>query len=409
MINVMLPAVVAVLLLLSLLNTALAIPNGYVLNVKHTCGSNLKAESVVTITTDLTVEVIVECKDRSMVVPSWDRVIYLIKAHYKGDVHKQCLFKSRRRSGIWLLLVNIKWSEPRETLKTKKEQYLITCILDPHAMNQTTQHQTKDGLLGPLEIQQRMGVPSTSSYILQVTNVNGRPIMSHVAIGRKIQLLTTMKAANNELGFRAVSCDANGGRTSYSVLRGGCGDGIVFPRTEGFVTKGLEVRSPFFGAFKLRNEPYVTFKCNFTSCKKNCDGDSCRYERRRRDTRRHEENPVEIGLSSDRLNIFEPEARESGLDMAQRVQELVDMGLAVVPESCKMTSQGMVCRAADDYSNLNIEDRDVSYGVLAVGLLLLQACVTLGLVGGLVVASRRDRPIEKSGSRASSILACKGK
>lgn len=110
------------------------------------------------------------------------------------------------------------------------------------------------------------------------------------------------------------------------------------------------------------------------------------------------ENPVEIGLSSDRLNIFEPEARESGLDMAQRVQELVDMGIAVVPESCKMTSQGMVCRAADDYSNLNIEDRDISYGVLAVGLLLLQACVTLGLVGGLVVASRRDRRIEKSGS-----------
>ncbi|XP_046551254.1 vitelline envelope sperm lysin receptor-like [Haliotis rubra] len=399
MIRLMFPAVVAVLQLLLLLNMTLAIPPGYVLEVKHTCGATLKEESQVTIVTDLKVLISVECKDETMAIQSSDSVNYNFKVAYEGDPTKKCVFKSRKHAGIRMVLLSIKWSEPREKVQTKKEQYLITCTLDPTAVNQTAKHETKEGLLGPTELQQQMGAPSTSQYFLQVADIYGRRIKSHVAIGRKIQLLARMKAANKEKGFRAVSCNAQGGEMSYSVLRGGCGDGIVFPRNQGFITKGFRVRSPYFGAFKLTNEPFISFKCNFTSCKNKCDGDSCKFERRRRDTRAHEETPSEIRLSSDHLNIYGPEAGESRRDMAQRMQELAHMGIDVVPESCNMSSQGMVCRAVqDDSSILNVEDRDGFYGVLAVGLLLVQACVTLGLVGGLVLASRRDRRIEKSSS-----------
>ncbi|XP_067662151.1 vitelline envelope sperm lysin receptor-like isoform X2 [Haliotis asinina] len=399
MIGVMFPAVVTVLQLLLLLNMTLAIPPGYVLEVKHTCGATLKEDSQVTILTDLNVGVSVECKGEIIAIKSSDNVNYNFKVAYEGDPKKKCVFKTRKHAGIRMVLLNIKWSEPREMVKTKQEQYLITCTLDPHAVNQTVKHETKEGLLGPTELQQQMGPPSTSTYFLKVSDIYGRPIKTHVAIGRKVQLWARMKAANKEKGVRAVSCNAVAGKMSYPILRGGCGDGIVFPRNQGFITRGVIIRSPFFGAFKLRNEPFISFTCNFTSCKNKCDGDSCKFERRRRDTRLHEENPSEISLSSDHLNIYGLEDGGSRRDMARRMQELADMGIDVVPESCKMSSRGMVCRAVqDDSSILNIEDRDGFYGLLAVGLLLVQACVTLGLVGGLVLASRRDRRIEKSSS-----------
>nr|UNY67740.1 VEZP13 [Haliotis tuberculata] len=398
MIRVMFPAVVAVLLLL--LNTALAIPPGYNLWVKHTCGATLKEDTLVHIVTDLSIEITVDCKDNSLDVQSSDKVEFNFKVAYEGGPGKKCVFKSRKHAGIRMVLVTIKWSEPGEKLRSKQEQYLITCTLDPHAVNQTAKHETKDGLLGPTELQQQMGAQSTSTFELQVTDIYGRAIKTHVAIGRNIQLYAKMTPVKNEKGFRAVSCNAQGGRMSYAVLRGGCGDGIVFPRTLGFITKNLTVRSPFFGAFKLGNEPYISFKCNFTSCKTKCDGDSCKFERRRRrGSRLHEENPSEISLSSDYMNIYGPEAGGSRRDIAPRIPDLADMGIDVIRDSCRVVNRGMVCRAADvDSSILNVNDRGGFYGVLAGGLILVQACVTLGLVVGLILASRRHRRNEKSSS-----------
>ncbi|XP_046549017.1 mucin-5AC-like [Haliotis rubra] len=134
----------------------------------------------------------------------------------------------------------------------------------------------------PRPPQSHQGQKATSSITLDVVNVLGQSIAGPIPLARKVQLLATASGASSEQGLRPVACDAvsaDGHR--YSVLRAGCGDGIIFAKNQGFTTKGLQAFSPYFKTFKIRKDSSLKFECNFTLCDSVCDGNSCNRRRKR--------------------------------------------------------------------------------------------------------------------------------
>ncbi|KAL5018404.1 hypothetical protein ScPMuIL_004126 [Solemya velum] len=85
------------------------------------------------------------------------------------------------------------------------------------------------------------------------------------------------------VGLQASSCSVVSTSTSYSVIRGGCGDGLVFNREEGFLTDGTTAISPAFEWFGLEHNDAMRVVCNFTLCEDNCDGTNCEMGRSARD------------------------------------------------------------------------------------------------------------------------------
>ncbi|XP_014777558.1 vitelline envelope sperm lysin receptor, partial [Octopus bimaculoides] len=92
------------------------------------------------------------------------------------------------------------------------------------------------------------------------------------------------KSKNNVTGLITNNCVAKSDRnTQYKILKAGCGDGFIFSSDDGFNTDGSTITSPFFRMFKLMNSDSLTFQCTFTICNSDCDGNSCRRKRLRRD------------------------------------------------------------------------------------------------------------------------------
>ncbi|XP_050416277.2 sushi, von Willebrand factor type A, EGF and pentraxin domain-containing protein 1 isoform X2 [Patella vulgata] len=120
-------------------------------------------------------------------------------------------------------------------------------------------------------------VVASSAFQIRLQSVAGRDIVGPIDLNHKVTILATSSGINGEVGLRPVSCDAVGQKTNsrYSVLKAGCGDGAVFEKSAGFITKGRTSRSPYFKTFHLHDDSQLSFECNFTLCFTNCDGDSC--------------------------------------------------------------------------------------------------------------------------------------
>ncbi|XP_064611708.1 vitelline envelope sperm lysin receptor-like [Liolophura sinensis] len=130
-----------------------------------------------------------------------------------------------------------------------------------------------DWYLAPWEAQSLLGGNSSADFRLKVVDVLGNEITSdHISIGRKIRLMAE-DTSGSIIAFRALSCAAQNGVSRYYILRAGCGDGLVFKKSDGFETTGNVVLSPYFEAFKLAGgRDTIEFECRFTQCEETCNG-----------------------------------------------------------------------------------------------------------------------------------------
>ncbi|XP_071109441.1 vitelline envelope sperm lysin receptor-like [Haliotis cracherodii] len=138
-----------------------------------------------------------------------------------------------------------------------------------------------------------MGPVSKSGVDLFLTDITGQRLRGNYRVGRLLRLKARLIGNfPSETSFHAVSCNAISGKETYTVLNAGCGDGTIFDRYIGFTTTGKVSVSPIFRFFRMGWSLPLSFECVFLICK-NCDGDSCEDQvRRRRHLGPYEENDI---------------------------------------------------------------------------------------------------------------------
>ncbi|XP_064610925.1 vitelline envelope sperm lysin receptor-like [Liolophura sinensis] len=209
---------------------------------------------------------------------------YLIGVLEKGQEDTECQFYEKGSGHLYTLDVEIGWGEENRHVITHKRIHTLSCVYDSHGKALTFTESLTDGHILPSE--QKL-VSETSrtrqlTFELSVIDITNAVVLTdNIYMGKKIRL-RAVDPSNSVVAFRALSCVARNGVSSYAILKAGCGDGTVFKKTTGFRTIGKEVISPYFEAFQLKGGDTVQFQCNFTECEERCDGDSCLEEIRRR-------------------------------------------------------------------------------------------------------------------------------
>ncbi|XP_046553521.1 vitelline envelope sperm lysin receptor-like [Haliotis rubra] len=282
----LLPLLLACLSVLLGITTA-AIPKGYTLQVTPLCSTSIDGGATITIKTDLNVDANAYCQQGTPVgFKQVDDATLTLDVAYPGSKStKACTFKQRENSQVYFIRVVVSYGEIGAEVHTDDEVVTVTCTLDPRGSKTSGKKVIKGRVIAPKEIVVNKGAKSKSKLKLLLTDIarqslNGR----NINLGRKVLLIASTDGSSGEKGIRITSCDAIGQTTGkrYQVIRAGCGDGQVFKKTLGFVTTGLTAMSPYFDMFHLDNDKIVTFDCNFTLCKTQCDGSSCENQRRRR-------------------------------------------------------------------------------------------------------------------------------
>ncbi|XP_067676534.1 vitelline envelope sperm lysin receptor-like [Haliotis asinina] len=261
-----------------------AVPRGYIMQVKPSCGSDGLTDALVTVITDLQAEAQGKCSG-SKTVPftTVDRVHFTLPVSYPKGL-SPCKFIERGNSTkVYTLKVTVAFGEPGNPLHQVQEEYRVTCTFGPSGKGASKQHKIGDSLIAPSVLKNNVGPGSKATVNLVVSSVTGVDLSATpIKLGRIVSLTATVTTSGSELGVRPTSCDAISGQQRYAILRAGCGDGIVFNTADGFFTKGLTTKSPLFEMFTLGGSSSLKFECNFTLCSKNCDGSSCVNGRKRR-------------------------------------------------------------------------------------------------------------------------------
>ncbi|XP_067674370.1 vitelline envelope sperm lysin receptor-like [Haliotis asinina] len=267
--------------------TTAAIPKGYTLQVTPLCSTSIDAGATITVKTDLNVYANAYCQQATPVrFKQVDGATFTLDVAYPGSKSpKACTFKQRENAEVYFIRVVISYGEPGAEVHSEEEVLTITCTLDPKGSKTSGKKVIKGRLIAPKVIGVYKGTKSKSKLSLQLTDISRQSLNGrNINLGRKVLLIASTDGSSGEKGLRITSCDAIGHTTGkrYQVIRAGCGDGKVFKKTLGFVTTGLSAMSPYFDMFHLDNDKTVTFDCNFTLCKTQCDGSSCENQRRRR-------------------------------------------------------------------------------------------------------------------------------
>ncbi|XP_046543649.1 LOW QUALITY PROTEIN: vitelline envelope sperm lysin receptor-like [Haliotis rubra] len=249
----------------------------YVLEMKADCPTTPTGSLPVLILTDLNLLVRAYCKDNyTTLVHSRDEVNFDFDPLFRGNSREECVLNKNTDSNTYILHVDLEYGEPESRVRPIVEPYVITCAYDPHSTRTSNEQGIGRSLIAPKEIQANEGKHGASRLKLRVVNIMGKSTPRQMKRGHLVRLAASSDGAGGETGLRATACDAVGNNgVHYAVLRAGCGDGIVFKQTEGFTTKGLNVYSPFFRIFNLKNSISLRFECNYTLCTSNCNGSSC--------------------------------------------------------------------------------------------------------------------------------------
>nr|ACX37440.1 vitelline envelope zona pellucida domain protein 30 [Haliotis rufescens] len=279
----------AILAILGFIATVQAVvPPGYILDIQADCGANGIADSTVSLLTDYDAEAKAVCGgNKEVSFSSADGVFFTLPVSYPvtGGGSSACKFVKKKDSFVYTILVTVAFGSPGSRLHQTDERYTVTCSFQPGANKQSSSLKVKPGASAPKVIDGNTPPKSPSVIHLYLVDVIGRKLSGSVKSGKSVRLkAVTLGPADK--GLRPESCNAlnsKGGR--FSILRSGCGDGMVLKQTRGFKTIGKNAYSAFFKVFTVNGDPSLKFECNFTVCAKACNGPSCfpKSTRKRRD------------------------------------------------------------------------------------------------------------------------------
>ncbi|XP_071080713.1 vitelline envelope sperm lysin receptor-like [Haliotis cracherodii] len=255
-------------------------PTGYILTVQPNCGNTGSSEASITILADFDITAKAMCDNGEFSFKRKDPVHYSLSLSYPGSPKDNtCIFPKKQGADLFVVNLFVSFGESSNTIHRKGENYTVTCL---PGNDDSNNQDSSDELTVPDEIHD--GRNTKSTITLHMTDLMGSDLSGqNVHLKRMVLLTATSDGAAHVLGIKPVSCDAVSVATNkkYTILRAGCGDGQVLPKTRGFLTTGLITRSPYFKVFSIEGEEQMKFECNFTICARNCDGSSCTTRRRR--------------------------------------------------------------------------------------------------------------------------------
>nr|ABE72922.1 vitelline envelope zona pellucida domain 3 [Haliotis fulgens] len=298
------------------------LPGGYVLQLTATCPSIPEGGVDMHVLTDLNLHVRLICKDNYTTLIE-SEVNFYFKPHFRGNSRQECVLNKMAGSNTYMFRLDAEYGEPESVIRPFVEPYIVTCIYDPHRTDESKKQGIGHSLIAPKEIQANAGKRGTSHLKLLVVDVMDNATPKKLKRGLLVSLAASSDGTGGEMGLRATACDAVGNNgVHYAVLRAGCGDGIVFKRTEGFRTDGLNVYSPHFRVFTLKNSVSLRFKCNYTFCSTPCDGSSCIDQGAR--AKRSAHSPYNVIAVSDSLDLQNVDDSSGGEDGARHDAALDD-------------------------------------------------------------------------------------
>nr|BAB15843.1 vitelline coat protein 41 [Omphalius pfeifferi] len=264
--------------------TVARIPDKYILKVTPFCGSDVSSDARIEIVTDLVIEAQASCAGGVDVnFTSTDKVNFMLLVSYPGQGSQPCVFMKQRNALIFYLNVSVAYGEEPGLVRMDEEEYTVTCTFSPHGTDGSPEQSIIEGLIAPPELLTNVGPDSPSTFSLELVDVLGGNLANeNVHLGRTVQLRGHTAGEGGESVYAQLQCIAMDGSQQYAILRGGCGDGIVFPKDVGFTSNGTTTLSPYFEAFGINFTPVIQFKCTFVTCTTDCNGSSCESEARKR-------------------------------------------------------------------------------------------------------------------------------
>lgn len=259
-----------------------------VLNVYTTCAPDTNGTAHISVVSDKTVDVIIDCRNHEVynVSQTGPLEYYNTTVQYPENITAPgCVFTKKANSNAYHVTLEIS-SIDESGIQRVVDKYIVTCTYDSHNDSVSSVIEVSRSLIPTKQLQTHLGHTANSAFSMEVQDVLGRTVTGNIGFRTKIRLVITMSGTATEKGFKVVDCDgvAEDSSHKYSFLRSGCGDGYVLKSEEGFVTDGLVARSPYFKSFMLYSSSSISFQCTFNTCDERCDGDSCTqyYKGRRR-------------------------------------------------------------------------------------------------------------------------------
>ncbi|XP_067668781.1 vitelline envelope sperm lysin receptor-like [Haliotis asinina] len=314
---------VLVVLCLAVSYVRSAIPPGYILDITPDCGSNGVEDGVVNLMTDFSAEAKAVCAGGVKVkFTSKDGVNYALPVSYPGKGGKSvCKYKKKRDSLVYTVLVIVAFGEPGSRLHQSDEEYTITCTFQPKGKKDSGPLTIVPGVSAPKVIEGNKAPPSQSVVKVYLVDVKGAALKGNIPTGKSVRLMARTYT-KTDIGIQVESCDAMDSKANrYSILRAGCGDGMIINKHEGFITVSRRSFSPFFKVFTVNGDWTLRFECNFTICAAKCNGPSCSSQkvvRRRRDTSLV--GRLQSFITGWKTNVLtEPYTLDSGIALPQNV------------------------------------------------------------------------------------------
>ncbi|XP_067668784.1 vitelline envelope sperm lysin receptor-like [Haliotis asinina] len=274
----------AILAVLAVITPVQAVvPPGYVLDITPECGTNGISDGAVHLMTDFDAEAKAICAgNKEVSFTTHDGVFFNLPVSYPHSGSSPCKFVKKKDAFVYTILVMVAFGSPGSRLHQSDERYTITCSFQPGGKKKSSPLKIKPGDTAPRVLEGNTPPESTSVINLYLVNILGKKIIGSASAGKSVRLKAVTFGPADK-GIRPESCDAvNSKGARFSILRSGCGDGMVMKQTKGFRTYGKVAYSPFFKLFTINGDPQLSIDCNFTICAKACNGPSCSFEWRRR-------------------------------------------------------------------------------------------------------------------------------
>ncbi|KAL5011110.1 hypothetical protein ScPMuIL_013415 [Solemya velum] len=176
---------------------------------------------------------------------------------------QQCYFW--RDGDVNTVPVMISGSKPGSRETTYK-RYKVVCTRGRAKHAETGRNKIMDPITSGKELQDHTGDVAKETVVLTLVDVKGDEITQPaVQIGKLVRLRATIVGESSSAGIMAASCEAIGstGSTSYRFIKGGCGDGYVIPKSDGFYSHGRSALSPVIQFFQIKGSDVIQFVCNF--------------------------------------------------------------------------------------------------------------------------------------------------
>lgn len=315
-----------------------SVPENYILDVSKSCGEKTADGTYysgtganVTIKSDLHVRAKVHCANSKIVQinPINDtNTETTLKLCYTNDtttcaVADDCYFNTPADgSNFYSVELEVYWGFDNGTLMNEYETYTISCIAEGNKTERMSNKAVEDDFV-PLtgNLVGNLGGNYAEGSSLKLIDVLGKEITGALPMEKKVHLRIETTSSEYS-GVVPYNCNAKSkdGNTIYPILQAGCGEGVIFPKSVGFTTKGQMSTSPFFKVFRLMedgSDAGISYECSFVVCNNTCDGSSCSL-RSKRSSETSEDGPeFNVWTSSFQLQNLE-ERTEDRMDQSER-------------------------------------------------------------------------------------------